>query len=65
MRNITVRYITVKKEYDFLKTDSERQDQLIVANESSIDSLSAVTRRLQIDNDTQDKKIKKYFRKNL
>ena len=56
----TVRYFTVKKEYDFLKNDSERQEQLIVANESSIDSLSAVTRRLQIDNDTQDKKIKKY-----
>ena len=56
----TVRYFTVKKEYDFLKNDSERQEQLIVANESSIDSLSAVTRRLQIDNDTQDKQIKKY-----
>ena len=56
----TVRYFTVKKEYDFLKNDSERQEQLIVANESSIDSLSAVTRRLQIDNDTQDKQIKRY-----
>jgi hypothetical protein len=56
----TVRYFTVKEEYDFLKNDSERQEQLIVANESSIDSLSAVTRRLQIDNDTQDKQIKKY-----
>jgi hypothetical protein len=56
----TVRYFTVKKEYDFLKNDSERQEQLIVANESSIDSLSAVTRRLQIDNDTQQKQIKKY-----
>ena len=55
-----VRYFYVKKEYNFLKTDSERQEQLIVANESSIDSLSAVTRRLQIDNDTQDKKIKRY-----
>jgi hypothetical protein len=56
----TVRYFTVKKEYDFLKNDSTRQEQLIVANESSIDSLSAVTRRLQIDNDTQEKQIKKY-----
>ena len=56
----TVRYFTVKEEYDFLKNDSERQEQLIVANESSIDSLSAVTRRLQIDNDTQQKQIKKY-----
>ena len=55
-----VRYFYVKKEYNFLKTDSERQEQLIVANESSIDSLSAVTRRLQIDNDTQQKQIKKY-----
>ena len=33
---------------------------MIIANENSIDSLSSVTRRLQIDNDTQDKKIKKY-----
>jgi len=56
----TVRYFTVKKEYDFLKNDSQRQEQLIVANENSIDSLSAVTRRLQIDSDTQDKRIKKF-----
>ncbi len=56
----TVRYYYAKKEMDFLVKDSTRQEQLIVANESSIDSLSAVTRRLQIDNDTQDKKIKKY-----
>ena len=56
----TIRYYYAKEEYDFLKEDSARQEQLIVANESSIDSLSAVTRRLQIDNDTQDKKIKKY-----
>ena len=55
-----VRYFYVKKEYNFLKNDSQRQEKLIVKNEVKIDSLSAVTRRLQIDNDTQDKKIKKY-----
>ena len=56
----TVRYFTVKKEYDFLKNDSQRQEQLIVANENSIDSLSAVTRRLQIDSDIQSKQVKKF-----
>ena len=56
----TVRYYYAKQEMDFLLKDSERQEQLISDNESSIDSLSAVTRRLQIDNDTQDKQIKKY-----
>ena len=56
----TIRYFYAKKEYDFLKNDSERQEQLITKNKSSIDSLSAITRRLQIDNDTQDKQIKKY-----
>ena len=50
-----VRYFYVKKEYNFLKNDSQRQETLIVENEVKIDSLSAVTRRLQIDNDTQDK----------
>ena len=55
-----VRYFYVKKEYKFLKNDSQRQETLIVNNEIKIDSLSAVTRRLQIDNDTQDKQIKKY-----
>ena len=50
-----VRYFYVKKEYKFLKNDSQRQETLIVENEVKIDSLSAVTRRLQIDNDTQDK----------
>ena len=48
----TVRYYYAKQEMDFLLADSERQEQLISDNESSIDSLSAVTRRLQIDNDT-------------
>ena len=51
----TIRYYYAKQEMDFLVKDSERQEQLISDNESSIDSLSAVTRRLQIDNDTQDK----------
>ena len=54
-----VRYYFVKQEYDFLKNDSERQELLIVENENSIDSLSAVTRRLQIDSDTQTKQLKK------
>ena len=55
-----IRYKYAKQEYDFLVADSERQEQLISSNKSSIDSISAVTIRLQIDNDTQDKKIKKY-----
>ena len=49
----------VKKEYDFLKNDSARQEQLINTNEVFIDSLSTVTRKLQIDNDTQESQIKK------
>ena len=56
----TIRYKYAKEEYDFLKTDSIRQEQIISANKTSIDSLSTVTRRLQIDNDTQEKQIKKY-----
>jgi len=55
----TIRYYYAKAEYDFLKEDSTRQEQLIVKNETLIDSISSITRRLQIDNDTQDKKIKK------
>ena len=55
-----IRYKYAKQEYDILVADSERQEQLISSNKSSIDSISAVTIRLQIDNDTQDKKIKKY-----
>ena len=55
-----VRYYFVKQEYDFLKNDSKRQEILIVENENSIDSLSAVTRRLQIDSDTQSRKLKKF-----
>jgi len=56
----TIRYWYAKKEYDFLKNDSIRQEQLISANEVAIDSLSAVTIRLRIDNDTQEALIKKY-----
>lgn len=56
----TVRYYYAKQEMDFLLKDSERQEQLINANGVSIDSLSTVTRRLQIDNDTQEKQIKRY-----
>jgi hypothetical protein len=55
----TIRYFYAKKEYDFLKLDSERQEQIISKNKSSIDSLSTVTRRLQIDNDTQNQQLKR------
>jgi hypothetical protein len=55
---IGVRYFYAKQEVDFLKSDSDRQEQLIVTNESSIDSLSTITKKLQKDNDTQDKKFK-------
>ena len=55
----TIRYFYAKKEYDFLKTDSERQEQIISKNKVSIDSLSTVTRRLQIDNDTREAQLKK------
>ena len=56
----TVRYYYAKQEMDFLVKDSARQEQLINENEIAIDSLSTVTRRLQIDNDTQEKQIKRY-----
>ena len=56
---VGVRYFYAKQEVDFLKNDSERQEQLIVKNESSIDSISTVTRRLQIDNDTQEQQLKR------
>ena len=55
----TVRYIYVKKEYDFLKLDSIKQEQLINANEVFIDSLALLITKLQIVNDIQDKEIKK------
>ncbi len=55
----TIRYFYAKKEYDFLKLDSERQEQLITKNEIAIDSLFTVTRRLQIDNDTQEQQLKR------
>ena len=54
-----IRYKYAKEEYDFLKEDSTRQEQLIVKNESSIDSISTVTRRLQIDSDTQEQQLKR------
>ena len=50
----SIRYYYAKQEYDFLKNDSTRQEQLIAKNETSIDSISTITRRLQIDSDTQD-----------
>jgi hypothetical protein len=55
----TIRYYYAKQEYDFLKNDSTRQEQLIAKNESSIDSISTVTRRLQIDSDTQEQQLKR------
>ena len=55
----TVRYIYVKKEYDLLKLDSARQEQLINANEVFIDSLALLTTKLQIVNDTQESQINK------
>ena len=54
-----IRYKYAKKEYDFLKNDSVKQEQLINANEVSIDSLRLLTTKLQIVNDVQDKQIKK------
>ena len=56
---VGVRYFYAKQEVDFLKNDSARQEQLIVKNESSIDSISTVTRRLQIDSDTQEQQLKR------
>ena len=53
----TIRYIYAKKEYDFLQTDSARQEQLITKNKTSIDSLSTIITQLQIDNDTQFKTL--------
>jgi hypothetical protein len=54
-----IRYKYAKQEMDFLLEDSERQEELISANEISIDSLRLLTTKLQIVNDTQDKQIKK------
>ena len=54
-----IRYKYAKQEMDFLLEDSKRQEELISANEVSIDSLRFLTTKLQIVNDTQDKQIKK------
>ena len=54
----TVRYYYAKQEMEFLVEDSERQEQLIVANDVSIDSLSSVTKQLQVDNDTHTEQLK-------
>ena len=56
----TIRYKYAKQEYDFLKNDSIRQEQLISTNEIAIDSLSQLTTKLQIVNETQDNQIRKY-----
>ena len=55
----TIRYYYAKQEYDFLVKDSERQEKLIQENKETIDSLTSVVRRLQIDNDTQDTEFSK------
>ena len=55
----SIRYYYAKQEMDFLVKDSARQDEIIKVNEMAIDSLSAVTIRLQIDNDTKESQIKK------
>jgi hypothetical protein len=47
---------------EFLVEDSERQEQLIAKNETSIDSISTITRRLQIDSDTQDQILERLSR---
>ena len=54
-----IRYKYAKQEMDFLLEDSKRQEELISANEISIDSLRLLTTKLQIVNDVQDKQIKK------
>ena len=56
----SIRYYYAKQEMDFLVKDSARQDEIIKVNEMAIDSLSLLTTKLQIDNDTQEKQIKKY-----
>ncbi len=58
MTIFTVRYYYAKQEMEFLVEDSERQEQLIVANDVSIDSLSSVTKQLQVDNDTHTEQLK-------
>ncbi len=55
----SIRYYYAKQEMDFLVKDSARQDEIIKVNEMAIDSLSTVTIRLQIDNDTKESQIKK------
>ena len=56
----TVRYYYAKQKMDFLLKDSAIQDEIIKVNEISIVSLSHITTKPQIVNDTQDKRIKKY-----
>ena len=56
----SIRYYYAKQEMDFLVKDSARQDEIIKVNEMTIDSLALLITKLQIDNETQDKQIKKY-----
>lgn len=52
-------YKYAKQEYDFLVKDSARQEELIAKNETTVDSLTLLTTKLQIVNDTQESQIKK------
>ena len=56
----SIRYYYAKQEMDFLLNDSVRQDEIIKVNKLAIDSLALLITKLQIDNETQDKQIKKY-----
>ena len=56
----SIRYYYAKQEMDFLVNDSVRQDEIIEVNKLAIDSLALLITKLQIDNETQDKQIKKY-----
>jgi len=56
----SIRYYYAKQEMDFLVNDSVRQDEIIKVNKLAIDSLALLITKLQIDNETQDKQIKKY-----
>ena len=56
----SIRYYYAKQEMNFLVNDSVRQDEIIKVNKLAIDSLALLITKLQIDNETQDKQIKKY-----
>jgi hypothetical protein len=62
-----VRYYFVKQEYDFLVNDSQRQEELIVENEFTIDTLKTEVAKLnkynvKLINEMQDVKTNYYER---